>query len=65
MMLEFCITGSGKLFSQEISKIKVGKTGISANIYNAAQNYSAIYGIMVVMIALFVGWFTNIILRRI
>ena len=56
---------SGKLFSQEISKIKVGKTGISANIYNAAQNYSAIYGIIAVMIALFVGWFTNIILRRI
>ena len=56
---------SGKLFSEEISKIKVGKTGISANIYNAAQNYSAIYGIVAVIIALFFGWFTNIILRKI
>ncbi len=56
---------SGNLISQEISKIKVGKTGISANIYNVAQNYSAIYGIVAVMIALFVGWFTNLVLRKI
>ena len=55
----------GNLISQEESKIKIDKTGISANIYNIAQNFSAIYGIIAVIIALFVGWFTNFIFRRI
>tara|TARA_X000000950_G_scaffold41854_1_gene45933 strand:- start:63 stop:815 length:753 start_codon:yes stop_codon:yes gene_type:complete len=55
----------GNLISQEESKIKINKTGISANIYNIAQNFSAIYGIIAVIIALFVGWFTNFIFRRI
>ena len=55
----------GKLISQEESKIKIDKTGISANIYNVAQNFSAIYGIIAVIVALFFGWFTNFIFRRI
>ena len=55
----------GNLISQEESKIKINKTGISANIYNIAQNFSAIYGIIAVIIALFVGWFANFIFRRI
>ena len=55
----------GNLISQEESKIKIDKTGVSANIYNIAQNFSAIYGIIAVIIALFFGWFTNFIFRRI
>ena len=55
----------GNLISQEESKIKIDKTGISANIYDIAQNFSAIYGIIAVFIALFFGWFTNFIFRRI
>ena len=58
-----CIRDS--LISQEESKIKIDKTGISANIYNIAQNFSAIYGIIAVIVALFFGWFTNFIFRRI
>ena len=55
----------GNLISQEESKIRIDKTGISANIYDIAQNFSAIYGIIAVLIALFFGWFTNFIFRRI
>ena len=55
----------GNLISQEESKIKIDKAGISANIYNVAQNFSAIYGIIAVIVALFFGWFTNFIFRRI
>ena len=55
----------GNLISQEESKIKIDKTGISANIFNIAQNFSAIYGIIAVIVALFFGWFTNFIFRRI
>ena len=55
----------GNLISQEQSKIKIDRTGISANIYNIAQNFSAIYGIIAVIIALFFGWFTNLIFRKI
>ena len=55
----------GNLISQEESKIKIDKTGISANIYNFAQSFSAIYGIIAVIVALFFGWFTNFIFRKI
>tara|TARA_B100000575_G_scaffold277978_1_gene264816 strand:- start:119 stop:871 length:753 start_codon:yes stop_codon:yes gene_type:complete len=55
----------GNLISQEESKIKIDRTGVSANIYNVAQNYSAIYGIIAVIVALFFGWFTNFIFKRI
>ena len=55
----------GNLISQEASKIRISKTGISASIYNIAHKFSAIYGIIAVIIALFFGWVTNLIFRKI
>jgi len=55
----------GNLISQEASKIRISKTGISARIYNIAHKFSAIYGIIAVIIALFFGWVTNLIFRKI
>ena len=64
-MLKYYIIEKVTLFLRKESKIKIDKTGISANIYNVAQNFSAIYGIIAVIVALFFGWFTNFIFRRI
>ena len=55
----------GMLVSQDLSKIKVTKSGIGANIYNIAHQFSTLYGILAVIIAVFFGWFANFIFRRI
>ena len=55
----------GLLISQEKSNINVTKSGLGANIYNIAHKFSALYGILAVIIAVFFGWFANFIFRRI
>jgi len=55
----------GLLISKEESTIKISKSGISATIFNIAQEYSTLYGIIAVVLAVFIGWFSNLIFRRI
>ena len=55
----------GTLISEETSKINISKSGISANIFNIAQEYSALYGIFAVSLAAFFGWFTSFLFRKI
>src|SRR6056300_1013515 len=56
---------SGKLISTEKSTINVSKSGFSAQIYNIAQNYSTLYGIFAVLLAVLIGWGTNLIFRKV
>ena len=56
---------NSKLVSQQINSINVSKSGISAEIYNIAQNYSTLYGIFAVFLAVLVGWGSNLIFRKI
>ena len=56
---------SSKLISKETSTINVLKSGISAEIYNIAQNYSTLYGIFAVLLAVLIGWATNLVFRKI
>ena len=56
---------NNKLISKETSTINVLKSGISAEIYNIAQNYSTLYGIFAVLLAVLIGWITNLIFRKI
>ena len=56
---------NNKLISKETSTINVLKSGISAEIYNIAQNYSTLYGIFAVVLAVLIGWITNLIFRKI
>jgi hypothetical protein len=51
--------------SQQINSINVSKSGISAEIYNIAQNYSTLYGIFAVFLAVLVGWGSNLIFRKV
>ena len=54
-----------KLVSQQINSINVSKSGISAEIYDIAQNYSTLYGIFAVLLAVLVGWGSNLIFRKV
>ena len=56
---------NSKLVSKETNTINVSKTGISAEIYNIAQNYSTLYGIFAVLLAVFIGWGTNLVFRKV
>ena len=56
---------NNKLISKETSTINVLKSGISAEIYNIAQNYSTLYGIFAVLLAVLIGWIANLIFRKI
>ena len=55
---------NSKLISKETSTINVLKSGISAEIYNIAHNYSTLYGIFAVLLAVLIGWATNLIFRK-
>ena len=56
---------NSKLVSQQINSINVSKSGISAEIYNIAQNYSTLYGIFAVFLAVLVGWGSNLIFIKV
>jgi len=56
---------NSKLVTQQINSINVSKSGISAEIYNIAQNYSTLYGIFAVFLAVLVGWGSNLIFRKV
>ena len=56
---------NSKLVSQQINSIKVSKSGISAEIYDIAQNFSTLYGIFAVLLAVLVGWGSNLIFRKV
>ena len=56
---------NSKLVSQQINSINVSKSGISAEIYNIAQDYSTLYGIFAVFLAVLVGWGSNLIFRKV
>ena len=56
---------NSKLVSQQINSINVSKSGISAEIYSIAQNYSTLYGVFAVFLAILVGWGSNLVFRKV
>ena len=55
---------NGSLLSKEKNTINVSKSGFSAEIYNIAENYSTLYGIFAVLLAVLIGWGTNLVFRK-
>ena len=47
---------NGSLLSKEKNTINVSKSGFSAEIYNIAENYSTLYGIFAVLLAVLIGF---------
>ena len=56
---------NGILISKEESPINITKTGVSANIHKIAEEYSTLYGIFAVVLAVFIGWLSNIVFRKV
>ena len=55
---------NGNLLSKEKNTINVSKSGFSGEIYNIAENYSTLYGIFAVLLAVLIGWSTNLVFRK-
>jgi uncharacterized protein (TIGR02186 family) len=55
---------NGKLISKEKNTINVSKSGFSAKIYDIAENYSTLYGIFAVLLAVLIGWGTSLVFRK-
>ncbi len=53
-----------KLLAAKTENLDIAKTGLSDNIARFARAQGALYGIMTVGLALFIGWFAGVIFRR-
>ena len=54
----------GKLIDQIEQGFRVEKVGFEEWIYNLAHQYSLIYGLLCVLLAIFTGWFANLVFRK-
>ncbi|WP_052065887.1 TIGR02186 family protein [Thalassospira australica] len=55
---------SGKIVGVKTTPLVVSKTGISAEVYEFAHRYSALYGIIAVIIAVIAGWIASVAFRK-
>lgn len=54
----------GKKLDQVVQTFEVRKVGFEEWIYNLAHQQSLLYGILCVLLAIFTGWFANVIFRK-
>jgi uncharacterized protein (TIGR02186 family) len=54
----------GRIASVKTTPLVVSKTGISAEVYEFAHRYSALYGIIAVIIAVVAGWIASVAFRK-
>ncbi len=55
----------GVIQSAQSTPLEVSKVGVGAQIYEFAHAYSAIYGIVAILVALVSGWFASAIFKRV
>ena len=53
-----------KLLATRTENLKISKSGLSASIARFAHAQGALYGLVTVGLALFIGWFAGIVFRR-
>jgi len=53
-----------KLLAAKTQNLDIAKTGLSDSIATFARSQGALYGILTVGLALFIGWFAGIVFRR-
>ena len=56
---------NGEIHSQKSTSMTVRKTGFEAKIYNFAHNYSILYGIFAIIMAVAAGYIAAFSFRRI
>lgn len=54
----------GKKLDQVSQVFEVRKVGFERWIYDLAHDYSLLYGILCVLLAIFTGWFANLVFRK-
>ena len=55
---------NGRIASVKTTPLVVSKTGVSAEVYEFAHRYSALYGIVAVIIAVVAGWIASVAFRK-
>ncbi|HEY0224357.1 MAG TPA: TIGR02186 family protein [Pseudolabrys sp.] len=55
---------NGAMIAGTTSALEVIKTGIEQYVADAAQDYGLLYGLVVALMALFIGWFGSVVFRR-
>ena len=55
---------NGVMIAGTTSALEVIKTGIEQYVADAARDYGLIYGLVVALMALFIGWFGSVVFRR-
>jgi len=53
-----------KVVSTGSMRLDVGKSGIEASVYDFAHRYSALYGIVALIIAVAAGWAASAVFRK-
>jgi len=55
---------NGVMVNEDISMLKVAKSGLSAMVYNIAHDYAPFYGIFAIIFAVAAGWLAAVAFRR-
>jgi uncharacterized protein (TIGR02186 family) len=55
---------NGELVSQTEEVLRVGKIGFEQVTFELAREYSLIYGLLAVALAIFTGWLAGVIFRK-
>lgn len=59
------LVDGGEIVDRTETPLQVRKTGFEANVFEFANQQSAIYGIIAILIALAAGWFAGIVFRNV
>lgn len=62
--IEVFLIRDGRVVSAQTTPLIVGKTGLEADVFDFAHNYSAFYGLIAILVALMAGWLAHIAFRR-
>lgn len=62
---EIYLFQNGRAISISRKTLAVRKAGVEATIFEFAHQYSAIYGIFAIVVALFAGWLAGVIFRKV
>ncbi|WP_417805262.1 TIGR02186 family protein [Thalassospira lucentensis] len=63
-MINVYLIRDGRIASVKTTPLVVSKTGVSAEVYDFAHRYSALYGIIAVIIAVISGWIASVVFRK-
>lgn len=62
--IEVYLLRDGRVVSAQTTPLIVGKIGLEADVYDFAHKYSALYGLIAILVALVAGWLAHIAFRR-